>query len=1621
MPLPLPSDPSSSTLYLDWVRSHSPEHEPQARRLLDRFTEQLRTSPHDTGYLQGYMDSWLRETGLPTEHRPWLADTVAHRLLRHRGGHADGQAARHAAAAYLRARELESRHGLTRDPHHVAENALLFARHGVLPASEVRAHRDRLAEHRTPEEAHREFVRFLDAWASGGAVAAAAVRSPHNRASVGTPPPADLVSQVRVSVRSLDLAPETAAEETSRVIGRFLADSRGNPVPDGLLNQAGAAFTKAPPRPEHTAGIAALFPTTAGDGAAWLRMLETSGIADAMVEGRLRPEGGYAAWLSEFHFMYGHLWSRNTVGQQELPEELFTMLSRLAPRLRAEAAPVRLFEGRYLHNRVNGRLLIACDDLGIAVDAPEDRTRPIREAVRLARSPQLDPDLVEETRGRLARLRSVPLGEVELELSALDLNLSHPVMAALEGLPASLAELDMVEPLARTLRFGVPAEHTWPAFEEAVAEVAARPGGVLGATSTWPALTVYGRDTAITVDHAGRRGTHRFHLPEEAAAHVVHHVGGDALVTWWKAEDHQRWGDRRPRAFWCSAPEDTFSTGPDPALYNSGTAHHYDLGLVLESPDGGRYDKDRILYPGDRTGITYEGEHTTDGVRVWNDPNHWDTPAPEVDAATGAPAGSSGPDFLTEEERLDYAALLSTRLHLVRLPDGVDDSPLGAKDGLAGARAVWTGPGEADDRHPDRAIEGTDGRRAAFSDHRDLIYWGVVRMPENPAEGLLAYRWQSGHTVLQCRDATDDSLVWEVWSYPKGRLRELDAVGRRPLVPPPAYWHFLAPRDPATSRALRAVDSEAARLLLESALAAPVPEDPAPDVALPEVADGIARARAAAVREALPRVLAEVTDPEVVEGVVWAVLWAVELRLTAEAMADRTGRVRSGRLPRPAGEVPDRKLADALAGLLPDDTFTLGFPDRSGLITAIAADGARLEGRSGEPDRRLGPPGTPAAPWTRLLGLTDALVWRLATGSAGDDRRDALVALVRTLADQPFTKPGTEWVTGTATGAALGPLLATGRAVVTDPPRDRQRYANAAAPHWSGRYLPERRYGYLRPATAPAPEGAEEAQPLRVERDEAGRLRGFLESWERRGPVEVPAEAVKVFRQHTGVMRPVAEFVLTGGAGWPGALPSSKTAQTEYRRTGATLSAADTNRLLGSAVPADPADLWEDGGMVRAAERMARVWVELLGVRPSASARKAKKDDLPALVKKDLGLGPEWAALLTGPGGASERETSGGAAETAADASAGGGEPEPRADTGAGEVAIPLPNGPWERPLMLDRSDGVYPVSPATDSQVYLFSPENQVRPYLYTASLLVWALTELPVGHPGRARADLVHDEMVRRLRSPQVVVPAPAYVSAGKDEKWIDLTGAREVRVSVEGTRIRVGAGGTIEPGTGHALWSDGVLVVPEHRAYRFSHVMLLLAGFFDDEAVDRCLRGLDEGGWHELAFLVRQTRVVCGGGLTRMVERAANTPVPAGGFEADPRLSAPELVAEVSERLRVNDDAATLYLQVLALAHPTDGRVRRWNGWGTDRHRKAEEHLLARGVVERRRRSRAGRTLFLPGGWTELKAPFPPMETAKLESHFIGTDSRRAGHGPFSRALPVAPPHEMFAEAWRERGVG
>ncbi|MEU6753218.1 hypothetical protein ABZ914_43950, partial [Spirillospora sp. NPDC046719] len=604
-----------------------------------------------------------------------------------------------------------------------------------------------------------------------------------------------------------------------------------------------------------------------------------------------------------------------------------------------------------------------------------------------------------------------------------------------------------------------------------------------------------------------------------------------------------------------------------------------------------------------------------------------------------------------------------------------------------------------------------------------------------------------------------------------------------------------------------------------------------------------------------------------------------------------------------------------------------------------------------------------------LHAAIDAAAWRLVAPSTSEADRASLAALLRTWADQPFARPGA-WRRGYATGAALAGLDAT--------------VAVGAVPSAGGPIAPERAYRFVQRAEAAEPAGATKTETVTVARDDAARLRRLLDLYERNGPLAPDEDAVAAFVRRTGVRRAVAALVLDGlpRRAYEGGdlvtrfdahrkmlrgrpYSATKEVAQEAEDLSQRLGVAGRQRVVAAGMPDDPAELWADGGFAAAAARMAEAWSGLLG------RRAVVDEDLVADLERDLGLPDTWAAALADPAAS----------------------PIAAADL----TCVVADYEPYGIGVHTLASDGT----------------ANRRRmdhdPYVPLASVLVWALTERPVGDPAVSGAPGLAARLRARLAAPGLLLPL-GLCSLGDAERRRELFGP-DVHPVRRATRDGVSDG----PDGDALAFDDGLLIVDGRPS--LAHVILRPSALADRAARARLERLCADHGLDRLLRSVEGT-VVRTEAVGRMVARAAATPVPPGGYEANPLLSVPDLVAEAAAETGTSEDAAVLYLQLLTLVRPTDRNVRRWNGWTAARHKAAQAELVDRALVQQDKRPRAGRTAFVPGEWTVLKAPELPVEAAKLAAHGAREVRGRSVGGPFTRLLPPRPLHEMFEEAWASR---
>lgn len=264
----------------------------------------------------------------------------------------------------------------------------------------------------------------------------------------------------------------------------------------------------------------------------------------------------------------------------------------------------------------------------------------------------------------------------------------------------------------------------------------------------------------------------------------------------------------------------------------------------------------------------------------------------------------------------------------------------------------------------------------------------------------------------------------------------------------------------------------------------------------------------------------------------------------------------------------------------------------------------------------------------------------------------------------------------------------------------------------------------------------------------------------------------------------------------------------------------------------------------------------------------------------------------------------------------------------------------------------------------------------------LLWLAQRLPVGSPLRARLPEALDLARQRVASPGFAVdlgrwnpPEPIHRLLGVD-------------VPPEGTRVD------------HRPWLH---LIGSHHGYCGVVVRPGLVGR-EDRPLLAAIAEITGDQWLPDALdTLADDRVAAACAAT-----APEGTDPAAAPQ-DPAVTAPDVVAQVAGTLDLDEDAAVMYLQLLALPDPTDANTARWTGWKPARLKAARAALAATDLVLTAKRARAGRSLFLPGGWLALNRPHLPLESWKAPMFgFTGT--------PAGVVVPREPVADLFARAWQ-----
>ncbi|MHB9863343.1 hypothetical protein [Streptomyces sp. YIM S03343] len=1480
----------------------------------------------------------------------------------------------YAAAFFGKARAAERVHALTVDEERQRAVFLEFAFAGALTVKALKEYVKDLALRLEPAAAWAQFRQLTV-----------------ERCAAGMAPYASLPQDARALLKAAGL--DRVTEECA-LLAELIASPAVVRAPGSFWTAYRATLTVLAERePAVRARLLEIMPSGLGhrveDDEFWLALLAETG-ADRLLTGDDLPAGqevDAANWLScwSVHRKYGSALSARS-------EATLALVARMAPKLRADGHPVDLFSGRWYTGAELDLLdLTAAEGVPLTVpegggDLPLERwlndTRPgRRDLAGVAADPRLRPllhraldDLGHRTNPKLlTALTALPaLGDVLREW--LDERAGDFTRAA--GLPgartalsrmkafravaaqvnpaavARVAEHELAPLLGRTLRSGIADELGWPALDEALRllDTETKPGEDASVTVTeaWPALIVSRRHKAVVVGPDAVLLVHDLRLPGGPGDHPHAHfryVDGDLLVVW-------RDG-RQQSGYWSSRPAQVFTVGGEQLPY------WYGGGVTTPSiplPGGGRATGGRTLHAGD-TVLPPSRTVLGDGTGYWRQGKQgrrqvW----LEYDPATGTHGRASLPAFLGSAVRED-AALVQDHCEVLPLQPGLENSPFGT-DGTVLGRWVRR---EGEEFHGATTCGTPDGRTVVLArdrDHRHGVPLGALRLPGGAEPVTVRFGRQ---VALFTPD--DTSAAGELGRVTPGEAGGGFAAGTR-LVPPLAFWHALRPRDERISAVLRGLTDERVTEVLEATAAALAEHqaklaDAGGDGSAEDTDEPGVPPAEEVVRLAVSGAMPELTDERIRAGVAALVREALRLLASAaEFVAPPAGPAETERTDRRrthgmfADYSPehgdDATLRQATTGLAHHAGWWGGGRQWNAL-RQIRAVNHVLSGQPAD--------GRPLPGAGRLAALGDAWVSDEYTVPAISMRWPPTLSVLRPLAYRA-TAPDVPEAEREALlllfeAIAEGPLAAPEgalREIVLSEPHIKQDRAGQVLRRGGRTMIVLGRQTYVA--------AQERIHWLALDHDPSGGFGAIahftLESETRRTaafPAGGLAAVTRLIRDKGAApWRPDAPAALTAATnGGVGPAQAALLLIGRPHQPGAaelaTIGLKPRQRELAEGMLAalDPEDRAALVGALLPADA-ADLWT---AGADTAAAGRVWAERLGSLVR----LPEDMAASLTG------------------------------ASVAAAEAVLNPARTPWLSRTTVQRPDKdgnlVAEDPAAVPSRSDLTGAVEALAALAYT----------LPHGHSLRTALPAGLEALRRRMADPELLLDL--------DIEWSDRS-----RSTASELRTAYGlpaTGGADTQGNTHA----GDALVLRHWYSDMETVLLRPAALTGpDDAVFGLLEGIvgpaRSGG-------LRALRAVLGKDLEGALAAEDGTFT---GHAQDPALSVPGLVTEVAAAQGLSEDAAALYLMLLALPDPTDRNCAQWTGWKPTRMKKARAALAASGLVVEAKRARAGRSLFLPCGWLDLKAPALPVELWKQGLYPV--------HDRTRTVPPVAVP-DLFARAW------
>ncbi|MEV5874683.1 hypothetical protein AB0L75_10705 [Streptomyces sp. NPDC052101] len=1485
----------------------------------------------------------------------------------------------YAAAFFGKAREAERVHALTVDEERQRAVFLEFAFAGALTVKALREHVRDLAGRLEPAAAWAQFRQLIV-----------------ERCAAGMPPYASLPQDARGQIKAAGL--DRVTEECA-LVADLIASPAAVRAPRSFWTAYRAVLAVlAEQRPQIRLRLLEIMPVGLGreseDEEFWLALLAETGADRLLTDERAAAEYGAdpADWLTRWASFRKHGGSYS----RRCPATL-ALVERMAPLLRSAGRPVDLCTGRW-HAGADLDLLDLCAAEHVPLSLPDADVRvylPLPEWLLDTRAGGRDLAAVAAD-PRLRRLLHQAVDKVGGHQRGSELLKSvaaHPVLSGVlrewldeaagdyvraAGLPGARTALDRLRPfrviaaevapdavarvtarevaplLGRTIRSGIFDELGWPALDEALTLLDGQnrkdADNSLAVHEAWPALVLCRGRKAVVVGPDRILLDHDLRLPHDLDRWQrprFRYVDGELLVMW-------RHGSKQ-FGYWSARPAEVFELGGEqlPSWWSGQETVVPSIPLA----GGGRATGGRTLHAGD-TDLPTCRAVIGDGTTLWRQGRQGrQTVWLEYDPVTGTHGRASLPALLGSAVRED-TELLPAVCEVLPMQPGLEHSPFGTDGTVLGRWVRKEGEGAEE-----RRTAGTpDGRTVSFAvgDGEGMaVPLGALRLPggAEPAVAQLgSHRAQLGGTIgLYAGDDTSPTGLL-------GRLTPNDdrggeyAAGTR-LVPPLPFWHALRPRDERGSAVLRALsDEQAAELLRVTAEALAVRQEALKAAGSDEAARAALPTADAVAVKAVEHALADLTDERLRIGV--ACLVRSALRITESATTFATPPKEKPRQPRSRTEGmfadyspehgDDRAVYDALAGVAGLHGWWYG--TQWSVLRQIRAVNHVLSGKpaDGMPLPGLARVGALTDGWTSEEHTVPAIgmVWPPVLGT--------LRALLYRSASPALTDAQREPLLLLAEALAEGPLVSAGdtlREVVLSEPQKEQQQRTGQVLRRAGRTV-------VILGSQAADVQRERVKWLALDHDPSGAFGAVAHFTLERGTRYAPTISAEDLTTVTRLVRD------KGAAPWQLSAPEALMAA-----TGGALGPLQSTVLLAG-LPQEPgAEALGLLGLKPRQREFGAALLQGLTMAPVAALMGALLPEDPAALwttgPDTQAAGREWAERF----GSLVRLPEDLCAELAGMGAA-----------GAQDVLNPS-RTPW-----LSRTTVLRP-----DKDGNLVPEDPQAIPSGYALAGAVGALSALayvlPYGHPLRALLPEGLAAVRRRMSDPELIL--------GLDVEFTEKGGTTAVELrKLYGLPATGGADAYGSTRVGEAL-----VLRPSYRDTET--VLVRPAGLTGpDDAVFGLLEGLVGA---QRGHGLRMLRTLLGEELGRAVVADGEGVT---GYAQDAAVSVPALVTEVAAAHGLGEDAAALYLQLLALPDPTDRNCARWTGWKPARLKKARAELAATDLVVEAKRPRAGRTLFLPCGWRDLKSPALPVETWK-EGLYPIPDHRRA--------IPLVPVPELFTRAW------